>query len=209
MGSDEPEVTPMVRYPVTLEPDDNDTILVTFPDFPEAATFGADREEALARAVDALETVIDAYIRDRRPIPAPVAAAKSESVGLPPLMDAKVQLYREMQRQRIGKTALATRMNVHLPQIDRLLDLKHGSKVEQLDAAAKALGGHVEVILVVPDTTSIAELMATMNATTGASSSTRVARPAKRSDVLRAHPGVLVAAKKRRDGGRGVSVKKK
>ena len=29
-------------YPAKLEPDRNDTILATFPDFPEAATFRAD-----------------------------------------------------------------------------------------------------------------------------------------------------------------------
>src|SRR5689334_10288229 len=104
----------MVRYPVTLTPDDNDTILVTFPDFPEAATFGADREEALARAVDALETVIDAYIRDKRPIPAASATAR-ETVALPTLVDVKTQLYAGMQRRRVNKTNLAQRMNVHLP----------------------------------------------------------------------------------------------
>ena len=63
----------MTTYPVTVQDDDNDTILVLFPDFPEAATFGDTKEEALARAVDALETVIDAYIADRRQIPAPSA----------------------------------------------------------------------------------------------------------------------------------------
>ena len=58
-----------MEYPVTLERDDNDTLLVSFPDFPEAHTFGDDREEALARAQDALATIIDAYIKERRAIP--------------------------------------------------------------------------------------------------------------------------------------------
>ena len=44
----------MVKYSVVLERDDN-TVLVTSPDFPELNTFGMDREEAKARAVDALE----------------------------------------------------------------------------------------------------------------------------------------------------------
>ena len=30
----------MLAYPVVLEPDDNGTLLVTFPDVPEAVTFG-------------------------------------------------------------------------------------------------------------------------------------------------------------------------
>ena len=48
----------MLRYPVRLRPDTNDTILVSFPDFPEAHTFGDDRNEALARAADLLEDVL-------------------------------------------------------------------------------------------------------------------------------------------------------
>ena len=58
-------------YPVHLEPDDNGTILVSFPDFPDAHTFGTDRADALAHAADALATIVEAYRTDGRPIPAP------------------------------------------------------------------------------------------------------------------------------------------
>ena len=44
----------MIKYPVRLEPDTNETVLVSFPDIPEAHTFGEDDQEALVRAVDAL-----------------------------------------------------------------------------------------------------------------------------------------------------------
>ena len=44
----------MLTYPIVLE-DDDGTLLATSPDFPELTTFGIDRDEALARAVDALE----------------------------------------------------------------------------------------------------------------------------------------------------------
>ena len=43
----------MFDYPVILTPDDG-TVLVTFPDIPEAITFGTTDAEALAMAVDAL-----------------------------------------------------------------------------------------------------------------------------------------------------------
>jgi antitoxin HicB len=55
-------------YLVTLTPDD-DTVLVTFTDVPEAITFGADEDEALLQAVDALETGLSFYIEARRPLP--------------------------------------------------------------------------------------------------------------------------------------------
>ena len=47
-----------MRYPVTLTPDDNGIFLVTVPDLPEALTFGEDRDDALARAIDAIETAL-------------------------------------------------------------------------------------------------------------------------------------------------------
>lgn len=58
-----------MRYAVTLAPDDNGTVLATAPDFPEAATFGEDRAEALSRAVEAIETAIIGRIAAREDIP--------------------------------------------------------------------------------------------------------------------------------------------
>ena len=63
----------MFDYPVTLTPD-GDTVLVTFADVPEALTFGADEDEALLQAVDALETALSLYMDARKPLPAPTTA---------------------------------------------------------------------------------------------------------------------------------------
>ena len=134
----------MVRYPVIFEPDDNGTVLVTFPDFPEAATFGDDEDDALGHAHDALATIVDEYIRARRSLPRP-----SEHTGkcaeLSALMSAKVEIYNAMQTLNVSKADLGRRLSWHQPQVDRLLDLNHGSQVDQLDAAAKALGGRLRV----------------------------------------------------------------
>ena len=62
-----------MRYAVTLAPDDNGTILVTVPDVPEAVTFGEDRDDALARAVDAIETAMMGAMAAREDAPAPQA----------------------------------------------------------------------------------------------------------------------------------------
>src|SRR3954463_4243177 len=43
----------MLSYAVRLEPDDNDTLLVTCPDLPGVVTYGADRDDALRHARDA------------------------------------------------------------------------------------------------------------------------------------------------------------
>ena len=60
----------MFDYPVDLTPEENGTVLVTFPDVPEAITFGADEDEALLLAVDALETGLSFYLDARKPLPA-------------------------------------------------------------------------------------------------------------------------------------------
>ena len=129
----------MLDYPVTVQPDDNDTILVRFPDFPEAQTFGDNVTDALAHAKDALATAIDAYIKDKRALPPPSARGQYR-VPAPALLVAKAQLYETMRQGKVGKAELARRMDVHLPQVDRLLDVRHGSQVGQLEAAFAALG---------------------------------------------------------------------
>ena len=130
----------MLRYPVRLERDTNGTILAGFPDVAEAHTFGEDRDQALARAVDALETAFMGYMEDRRAIPGPSSFKRGPSVALPALTEAKLALYSAMRAGRIGKAELARRLNCHLPQVDRLLNLRHGSRLDQLEAAFRALG---------------------------------------------------------------------
>lgn len=134
----------MVRYPVVLEPDDNGTVLVTFPDFPEAQTFGQDEDDALARSSDALATIVDGYIRARRALPLS-SHISGPAAELSPLMSTKVELYNAMQRLGVTKSVLGRRLNWHPPQVDRLLNLSHSSQVDQLDAAAKALGGTLTI----------------------------------------------------------------
>jgi antitoxin HicB len=135
----------MVRYPITLKRDTNGTLLVGFPDVPEAHTFGRDRKDALSRAVDALETALMGYIENRLEIPKPSPAKRRPSVALPALSEAKLALYSAMRRSRINKTELARRLNCHLPQVDRLLDLRHSSRLDQLEAAFRALGKQLSV----------------------------------------------------------------
>ena len=136
----------MLRYPVTLEPDTNGTMRVEFPDVPEANTFGEDADEALIEAVDALESALSMYIEDRRDIPKPSPVKRrGKAVVLPALTEAKLALYFTMRANRVGKAELARRLNCHLPQVDRLLDLLHASRLDQLEAAFRVLGKRLAV----------------------------------------------------------------
>ena len=136
----------MLQYPVILKRDTNGTVLVTFPDVPEAVTFGNDEADAINYAVDALETAFMAYIEDRRPIPRPSPIRRRKwVVTLPALSEAKIALYQAMIAGRVRKSELARRLGAHMPQIDRLLDLSHSSRFEQLEAALRAAGKQLTI----------------------------------------------------------------
>jgi antitoxin HicB len=138
----------MFDYPVTLTPDDNGTVLVTFPDVPEAITFGADADEALLQAVDALESALAFYVGDRGPLPKASAANGRPTVRPSALECAKLGVYQAMTEQGIKKAELARRLGWHVPQVDRLFDLTHASRFDQIEAAARVLGQQVEVRVV-------------------------------------------------------------
>ncbi|HEX8526055.1 type II toxin-antitoxin system HicB family antitoxin [Allosphingosinicella sp.] len=61
----------MLSYPVRFIPTEDGSVLVRFPDVPEAAAVGADEDEALEGALHVLESVLSAYCVDGRAIPAP------------------------------------------------------------------------------------------------------------------------------------------
>jgi antitoxin HicB len=128
------------KYPVHLEKDDNETILVTFPDYP-GATYGHNEEEALGRAIDCLETYFIGCMEERKVIPNPSQVGKKQPyITLSALSEAKISLYKQMQKAGVKNTELARRLGWHLPQVDRLLDLRHQSRLDQIEQAFKILG---------------------------------------------------------------------
>lgn len=135
----------MLAYPIDLTPDDNDTLLVTCPDLPEVTTFADDADDAALRAVDAIEEALAARIARRQPIPAPSAPLGRQVAVLPALTALKVALYQTMTAEGLRKIDLARRMSAHAPQIDRLLDISHASRLDQIEAAFHAMGKRLEV----------------------------------------------------------------
>jgi antitoxin HicB len=135
----------MFKYPATITKDGRD-LLVTFKDVPEAITFGKTESDALSKAVDALETGLSFYVDARKPLPKPSKAKRGQKLVSPSALEsAKLGVYQAMMNQGIKKAELARRLGWHMPQIDRLFDLKHSSKFDQIEAAATVLGCHIEI----------------------------------------------------------------
>ena len=144
----------MLAYPIVLT-DDDGAVLATSPDFPELTTFGTDREDAIAHASHALEEAIAARIHDRKDIPSP-SGGDSYAV-LPTLTAVKVRLYQGMREQGVGKAELARRLGWHMPQVDRVLNVEHKSRLDQMDAALGAIGMRLCVTTAaIPDAAAVA-----------------------------------------------------
>ena len=131
----------MRAYPAALVPDPDGGYTVTFRDVSEAITEGDTREEALLHAEDALESALAMYIAAGEPLPLPSRAEPGEElVPLSALGMAKTALYEAMREQHVGRAELARRLRWHLPQVSRVLDLRHASRMEQVEVALAALG---------------------------------------------------------------------
>jgi antitoxin HicB len=128
----------MLRYAVDLIPDEG-TIRVECPDIPGVNTFGDDQDDALVHAIDAIETIMMSMIAHREPVPLPRARRK-HYVTLSPVSEAKIALHGLMLSRGARKADLVRLLGWKPTQVDRLLDLRHNSKVEQLQQAFHALG---------------------------------------------------------------------
>ncbi len=136
----------MIKYRVKLTPDDNDTFLVTSPDFPDVITFGETREDALHYAVGAFREMIAGRIHNRESIPKPSKIhAKDDFITLPLQTEMKIRVYESMRESGTKKADLARKMKLHRQEIERLLDFEHATSLNKLESAFAAMGKTLKI----------------------------------------------------------------
>ena len=81
---------------------------------------------------------------DRKPLPSP-SPGYDLNVQLPTQAAVKVLLYQAMLENGVSKSKLARDLHWHRPQVDRLLDLRHASRLDHIDAALEELNARLEV----------------------------------------------------------------
>ena len=136
----------MRAYPCTLIPEPEGGFTVRFRDVPEAITAGETEAAALRAAIDALDTALSFYVEARESVPSPGRPRRGEVPVAPSILaQAKIALYEGMRARGIGKAELARRLGCHLEQIDRLLDLTHGSRMSQVERALAAIGRRITI----------------------------------------------------------------
>jgi antitoxin HicB len=136
-----------IAYRVTLEPDDNGTLLVSCRSLPEVTTFGDDEADALRHARDAIEEALAARIAEGQDIPE-ASTRGPHLIRLPALISLKVDLYRQMRRAAVTRAELARRLGWNRESVDRLFRLDHASRLDQIEAAVAALGRKIDVDIV-------------------------------------------------------------
>ncbi|MGF6393126.1 type II toxin-antitoxin system HicB family antitoxin [Pseudomonas plecoglossicida] len=135
-------------YPVVIH-QEKGSFWISCPDVPEMASAGDTAEEALFDSVDAMESALSFYVDQKRAIPLPAAPQPDQPVvRLPALTAAKAALWNTMVAQKVSKTEMARRLGVNRPQVDRLIDLLHRSKIEQVEHALHVLGQRIELAVV-------------------------------------------------------------
>lgn len=140
----------MVSYFALFDPDkEAGGFVVTFPDVSGCVTQGDDLAEASSMAEDALATMLSYMMSQGEEIPAPKPhrGRNYRRVSLPPIQSAKVELYQAMRASGVRKTELARRMGIPKTNVNRLFDLHHASRFDQLEEAFRALGKRLLVMV--------------------------------------------------------------
>ena len=138
-------------YPIEVRlmtPEEGGRFLVQFPNWENAVTEGDDLAEALFNAVDCLEEMIANRINRREGFPEPSPAHGRRVVGPGSQIGAKAALRLELREQDVSQNELARRLGHDSTlQVRRLLDPRHASRLELIDAALAALGKRLVVEL--------------------------------------------------------------
>lgn len=131
-------------YPAKLTPEKGGAFTVTFPDLPEAITSGKGLRDALEQASDCLQEALAGRIARREPVPAPSKAKRGQRmIGVALYLAPKLALYLTMREARVSNSELARRLGCTELVVRRMLNPKHDTKPEKLQAALEALGKRV------------------------------------------------------------------
>lgn len=117
------------------------TEIIKCRDIPELLSWPADGESKEEWARYAVEDCIAFMMKDGIKVPCASPALPGEFVvELTPTEEAKILLHNEMVDANVGRSALAIKAGLSLPEVTRLLNLKHRTKIDSLALALNSLG---------------------------------------------------------------------
>jgi antitoxin HicB len=136
------------EYPADIEQDPGGFYLVTFLDFPEAATDARSLNAAISEAADCLEEAVAGRMKRGEPIPRPSSPNEGTvPITLPAVYAMKAALYMALRETRLSQAALAAKLGKDEREVQRLLDPKHASPVSSIEAALRAIGKRLQIVV--------------------------------------------------------------
>ena len=128
-------------YPAVFIPEKNRKgFHVRFADLPEALTGGRDLLDTTVQAEDCLAEAIAGRILRGDDVPAPSKPKRGQRmIPVPLYLAPKLALYMAMRQRKMANTVLAKRLGVTETIIRRMLDPRHNTKPERIQAALIAL----------------------------------------------------------------------
>ena len=133
-------------YPCILTPEPEGGFFAQFPDVRGALTGGADRQETLVMAEDALAVALGGYVESGWDIPQPSALAAGQYlVSVPPVVAAKLALYTALREQQISHAELAGRMGISKAAAAKLVNPDYHSHFTTVMRALNAVGRRLVV----------------------------------------------------------------
>jgi antitoxin HicB len=135
------------RYPADFLPEEGGHgFHVRFPDLPEALTGGSGLADTFAEASDCLAEAIAGRIVRGEDIPWPSKPKRGQHlIGIPLLLAPKLALYLAMRQGRISNSEVARRLGVSETVVRRMLNPRHATKPEKIQAALAVLGKRIVV----------------------------------------------------------------
>jgi antitoxin HicB len=132
-------------YPARFLPEENGRgFHVRFPDLPEALTGGVDLDDTKVQAADCLAEALAGRIRRGDAIPEPSKMKRGQRlVSVPLYLAPKLALYLTMREGGLRNTDVAKRLGISETVVRRMLDPKHNSKPEKIQAALAELGKRI------------------------------------------------------------------
>ena len=132
------------RYLAVLTDDPDGCVNATFPDVPEAITFGDDRADALRSASEALGLALRGYLADGRDLPE--AKAVGEDMVGPYLDDLlKIVFIESFRRSNVSREEFARSSGLKAWKVDALLDADAANGIAELENALTVLGRKLRV----------------------------------------------------------------
>lgn len=128
-----------IRYPATIEKQEDGKYLVQFADLPDTFTEGDTLEEALFNASEALTGMLGFHVDEGHDLPAPSENVEGAYYIAP---DAKTQAVLLLKLARGDRTLsdLARALETSWPQAQRLENPHRWPSLQTVDKAARVLG---------------------------------------------------------------------